>query len=80
MECGDLPPGGMIPQAPVDPALALSRSRDGQGAWAAVARYGRRQTATPRHNPRWTISSIGDRLNHPRYRDFAMIPVADFLQ
>jgi hypothetical protein len=34
MEWRDLPPGRAIPQAPVDPALALSRSRDGQAVWA----------------------------------------------
>jgi hypothetical protein len=38
------------------------------------------KTATPRRNPRWTKGNGRDRLNHPRYRDFATIPVADFLQ
>jgi hypothetical protein len=58
----------------------MSRARDGQGAWAAVARYGRHKTATLRYNWRWMKRPTGDRLNHPRYRDFAMIPAADFLQ
>jgi hypothetical protein len=35
MEWNDLPPGRPIPQALVDPALAVSRSSDGQAAWAA---------------------------------------------
>ena len=54
----------------------MSRSRDGQG-WAAV-RVRRHKTATPRRNRRWMRRYGGDRLNHPRYRDFATIPEADF--
>jgi hypothetical protein len=38
MEWNDLPPARPIPQALVDRALAASRPRDGQGAWAGVAR------------------------------------------
>jgi hypothetical protein len=80
MEWRDLPPGRLIPQALVDPAVAASRSSDGQAAWAAGRISLRHKTATPRHNPRWTNCNGGDRVNHPRYRDFATIPVADFLQ
>jgi len=80
MEWCDLPPGRAIRQAAADGRrrcrdLVMGKE-DGQ-RWRGM---GDNQTATPRRNPRWTISSIGDRLNHPRYRDFAMIPVADFLQ
>jgi hypothetical protein len=37
MEWRDIPPGRAIPQALGDPALALSRSRDGPAVWAGCA-------------------------------------------
>ncbi len=49
------------------------------GAWAA-GRIPRHKTATLRRKPRRMGRYAGDRLNHPRYRDFAMIPEADFFQ
>jgi len=76
MEWRDLPPGHGIPQAFVDPALAMSRSGGGRGARGGS----RHKTATLRRKPRGSTSYAGDRLNHPRYRDFAMIPEADFFQ
>jgi hypothetical protein len=80
MEWRDLPPGDASPQAAADGggryrALVMGKARGQQ-----AARSGRHKTATPRHNPRWTNCNGGDRVNHPRYRDFATIPVADFLQ
>ena len=83
MEWRDLPPGRLIPQATAD---GRCRCRDlvmGKGAWSGVGR-GRGSIRTKlQHlaaNLRWTACNGGDRLNHPRYRDFATIPVADFLQ
>jgi hypothetical protein len=68
------------PASAVDPALAASRSSDGQAAGAAERIPARHKTATLRRNPRWNRRYGGDRLNHPRYRDFATIPEAAFFQ
>jgi hypothetical protein len=38
------------------------------------------KTATPGRNPPVWRRYGGDRLNHPRYRDFATIPEAVFFQ
>jgi hypothetical protein len=75
----NLPPAALIPQATADGrrrcrALVMGKRR-GQGR-----RSIRHQTATPRRNPRWTKCNGGDPNRHPRYRDFATIPDADFLQ
>jgi hypothetical protein len=36
--------------------------------------------ATPHRILRWKTGNGRDRIHHPRYRDFATIPAADFLQ
>jgi hypothetical protein len=76
MEWCDLPPAGAIRQAfeKIPPTMSPVR---GAGGHRTTARH---KTATLGGNPRWTKRYAGDRLNHPRYRDFAMIPAADFLQ
>jgi hypothetical protein len=71
---------------PSDPASACgvppttSRSRDGQVVWAVGPMRSGTKLQHFGTNPRWMMGSGGDRLNHPRYRDFATIPVTDFLQ
>jgi hypothetical protein len=83
MEWRDLPPGHAIPQAAADgggQCRALVMGRWARRVGGQGARPGRHKTATLRYNWWWTKRATGDRLNHPRYRDFAMIPVADFLQ
>jgi hypothetical protein len=80
MEWRDLPPGRLIPQAA---ALSRRGCRDlvmGRGreqGWRGSIRTKLQHLAA---NLRWTACNGGDRLNHPRYRDFATIPAADFLQ
>jgi len=72
----DLPPGTSVLQAGVfaQGAFSWPRRRGGAG----ISPSG--PTATLRHNLRWTGGKIGDRLNHPRYRDLLTISDADFLQ
>jgi len=80
MEWRDLPPGRAIPQAT---ALNRHGCRDlvmGKGAWAGAVGSIRTKLQHLAANLRWTARNGGDRLNHPRYRDFATIPAADFLQ
>jgi hypothetical protein len=70
----DLPPSHAIPQAVEKIPPTMSRGADGRRTTT------RHQTATLGGNPRWTKRYAGDRLNHPRYRDFATIPEAVFFQ
>ena len=80
MEWRDLPPGRPIPQAA---ATGRRRCRDlvmgrrGGQRWRGMGDAKLQHLATIRGG---RSRSVGDRVNHPRYRDFAMIPVADFLQ
>jgi len=80
MEWCDLPPGHAIPQAFLDPARVVRRSGVGRSRGGAGAALPRHKTATLRRKPLGMGRYAGDRLNHPRYRDFAMIPEADFFQ
>jgi hypothetical protein len=63
--------------------LRMSRSRDGRGLHRRGQGAREPSETKLQHlaaNLRWTACNGGDRLNHPRYRDFATIPAADFLQ
>jgi len=51
----------------------------GESRWAAVLRYGAPNCNTSSQSAGDDLSR-GDPLNHPRYRDFAMIPEAEFFQ
>jgi hypothetical protein len=80
MEWRDLPPGHAIPQAAADgggQCRALVMGKVPGWRWRGMEGH---KTATLRYNWRWMKRPTGDRLNHPRYRDFAMIPAAAFLQ
>jgi len=79
MEWRDLPPGRAFRQAFVDRAPAVSQSNS-EEAWAMGQMSPRHKTATLRRKPWGMGRYAGDRLNHPRYRDFAMIPETGFFQ
>ncbi|MBR1273384.1 hypothetical protein [Bradyrhizobium sp. AUGA SZCCT0283] len=68
-------------------ALSRKRPRDLVIGKGGLAWRGQGARVHPAQNcntlPQSAVDELqwrGDRLNHPRYRDFAMIPVADFLQ
>jgi len=67
MEWCDLPPGHAIGQAAAsDVVHSWWARRVGRGDGVG------HKTATPCRKPQKTTRNAGDRLNHPRYRDFAM--------
>jgi len=83
MEWRDLPPGRLIPQAAAPSRRGCRDVVMGKGlgvAWAGRRGSIRTKLQHLAANLRWTACNGGDRLNHPRYRDFATIPAAAFLQ
>jgi hypothetical protein len=80
MECDDLPPGHAIPQAAADgggQCRALVMGNVPGRRWRGMEGTKLQHFAV---NHGGQGAARGDRLNHPRYRDFALIPVADFFQ
>jgi len=80
MECRDLPPASAIRQAALAGggqcrALVMRKT----GGQIVAARAAAQNCNTPPQLAADTASTR-DRLNHPRYRDFAMIPAAAFFQ